>query len=199
MTPDDDAGAVQPRAKVRVYRFPNHLRHKAMGARKVGGPGLIAEQALRAAEADFEKASEDYPDWALGHVNRLYREHLACLQSVDRRHQAFRALNDLAHDMRGQGGAFGYELVSDFAESLYEFTQPRDSYGDHHVELVKAHVDAINAVIKDRIKGDGGAVGQALIAELERAIKKYANSRQRPPEQPALPPPAPQRALPPPR
>ena len=45
---------------------------------------------------------------------------------------------------------------------------------DNHVEILKAHVDAMNAVIKGRVNGDGGEVGIELRKTLEAAIDKYS-------------------------
>ena len=50
----------------------------------------------------------------------------------------------------------------------------RDPYTDAYLEIVKAHVDAINAVIVGRIAGDGGDTGRELNQVLQAAIKKYA-------------------------
>ena len=55
----------------------------------------------------------------------------------------------------------------------FDFTKPHDTYTDNVVEIVKAHVDAMNAVIKGRIDGDGGAVGAELKKILTEAIDKY--------------------------
>ena len=44
---------------------------------------------------------------------------------------------------------------------------------DNHVEILKAHVDAINAVITGRVNGDGGELGKELRRSLELAIEKH--------------------------
>jgi hypothetical protein len=40
----------------------------------------------------------------------------------NRRATEFKRINEIAHDMRGQGGTFGYPLVTTVAGSLYTFT-----------------------------------------------------------------------------
>ena len=42
------------------------------------------------------------------------------------------------------------------------------------MELVKSHIDLMRAVINDCISGDGGEIGNALVASLQQAIKKYS-------------------------
>ena len=45
---------------------------------------------------------------------------------------------------------------------------------DSHLEIIKAHIDAMNAVISERVQGDGGETGRLLEQALEQAIAKYA-------------------------
>jgi hypothetical protein len=40
------------------------------------------------------------------------------------------------------------------------------------VEIVRAHIDAMRAVLRDKVSGDGGMVGRELLASLKSAIKK---------------------------
>jgi len=162
------------RVQVRYYRFRNALKEKAAGSLGGTGPGVIAEEALEAAEAEFAKMAEDYPDWVESYIRRLYEMHGRCVDTPELRHQNFKKLNENAHDLKGQGGTFGYMLISQFGDSLYECTRPRDEYTDNHVEIVKAHIDAMKAVIAGRVKGDGGQVGKELMTQLQKAIERYS-------------------------
>lgn len=163
-------------AGIRIYRFRNGLRTKARDAAGSGddsGPPTFSADALAAAEAEFEKMAEDYPDWVQGHIRKLYEQHGRCVDTPETRHHLFKNLNEIAHDMKGQGGTFGYDLISFFGASLFDFTRPRDEYIDNHVEIVKAHIDSMNAVIKGRISGDGGEIGVELKESFMEAIAKY--------------------------
>ncbi len=50
---------------------------------------------------------------------------------------------------------------------------PGQRIDDMHVELVKAHVDGISAVTRQKIKGDGGEIGTELVKGLAQAKRKY--------------------------
>ena len=175
--PDSAAGS-RPRRKVQVryYRFRNALKEKAAGSLGASGPGTIAKEALEAAEAEFVKMAEDYPDWVQNYLGRLYKYHSRCVDTPELRHQLFKKINENAHDLKGQGGTFGYMLISRFGDSLYDCTRPRDDYTDNQVEIVKAHIDAMKAVIAGRVKGDGGKVGQELIKQLQKAIERHSRT-----------------------
>ena len=47
---------------------------------------------------------------------------------------------------------------------------------DKQIELVKSHLDAMRAVIRGRVSGDGGEIGQKLTEGLSSAIEKYETS-----------------------
>ena len=160
---------------VRYYRFRNHLKDKALMGGGEGGPGRISQTALEKAEAEFDKMAEDYPDWVQGHLRRLYEQHGRCVDTPEKRREHFKTLNQIAHDMKGQGGTFGYPLISQFGDSLYHFTKPKDGQPieDNEIEIVKAHIDSMKAVISGRIGGDGGEVGRELKQSLDAAIEKY--------------------------
>jgi len=156
---------------VRFYRFSNRLREKTAG---LGGEvAEISPEALARAEAALTDMAEDYPDWVLGLVDCLAEQQKACVDEPDERRTYFKEIHRIAHDMKGQGGTFGYPLITVFADSLFGFSHVTGQMSDSQVEIIKAHIDAMRAVIKDRIKGDGGDIGKQLTEELERAIQKH--------------------------
>jgi len=165
--------------QVRIYRRRNRLKDKASG---VGGggaqtPPTFDAEALAKAQAEFAKMAEDYPDWVGGYIGSLQKEFEAVKpKPVESRHPNFSRFNQLAHELKGQGGTFGYPLISIFGKSLFDATGTTAGMSDSHLEIIKAHIDAMQAVISGRVSGDGGAVGAELIKTLEQAIEKYSKN-----------------------
>ena len=79
-------------------------------------------------------------------------------------------INLLALELRGQGGTFGYPLISTFGKMLYDSTLEGCREDDNAVKIVQAHVDSMRAVIREKISGDGGEIGRELLASLKKAI-----------------------------
>lgn len=158
---------------VRFYRFKNRLKEKTAGL-SPGNAGISLD-ALEKAEQALSKMAEDYPDWVSSLIVKLQEQHGRCVDTPEKRHEFFEEINHIAHDMKGQGGTFGYPLITSFADSLYGFTikKPGD-ISDNQVELVKSHVDAMRAVIRGRVSGDGGDMGKKLAQSLNEAIEKYS-------------------------
>lgn len=156
---------------VRFYRFQNRLREKTAGLSSEKAE--IPLEALEAAEKALSKMAEDYPDWVKGLIGKLQEQHGRCVDTPEKRRECFEQIAMIAHDMKGQGGTFGYPLITAFADSLYGFTYIKGDVTENQVELVKAHLDAMRAVIRGRVSGDGGEVGKELTQSLNAAIEKY--------------------------
>ena len=176
-TPDAKAkSGARPKTKVRYFRMRNRLKAKTGGGGPESGPPTLAGDALERAMSEMKKAEEDYPDWVLKSLTELNDEYKAAAESEDRveRNKRFKRICDFAHELKGQGGTFGYPLISAFGKSLNDFTFGEVAIGESQLEIVKSHIDVMRAVINDRIAGDGGEIGQALVASLDQAIKKHS-------------------------
>jgi hypothetical protein len=165
--------AAKAPVRVRFYRFRNVLKEKTAGTGASGAALTVDPKALEAANAALAKMSEDYPDWVSKHIEELRVHHARCVDSPGERVRRYGMMREIAHEMKGQGGTFGYPLMTTFAASLHDFVGPRAGTTDNHIEIVKSHIDSMAAVIKERVKGSGGEIGKALTAGLKSAIDRY--------------------------
>ena len=78
----------------------------------------------------------------------------------------------IAHDIKGQGGSFGYDLMTVIGNELCRLIERVDTYGEAEVQAIKVHIDALKLVIKSNMKDDGGANGQALVAGIRQVGDK---------------------------
>ncbi|MBL4802840.1 MAG: hypothetical protein JKY45_13190 [Emcibacter sp.] len=162
------------KVSVRYYRIKNKLREKTLGLAPMNDDEISFDEGLmEKAMAALNEMSEDYPDWVSSLIDQLADVHRRCVDTPEQRYQHFEQLHAIAHDMRGQGGTFGYQLISDFSDGLYDFTGTSTATSDRNVEIIKTHIDAMRVVIKDRVSGDGGDIGKQLKLGLEAAIKKH--------------------------
>lgn len=164
------------RYPVIYFELPNRLGAKAGIGPRDPVP-ILPDAVLEAAEAEIQSRAGDYATWIVGEVEEMARR--IDQLGADSRHVAglVAEINRSAHEMRGQGGIFGYPLITHIAKSLYEATSGGlKAVTPSEQLLFKAHVDAIKAVMHGRISGDGGVTGQQLLASLEVAKKKYAKA-----------------------
>lgn len=164
--------SLNPRAKAFRFELPNRLRERIAGIGRTG-PLTIDPDLLHVAEQQLDRMETDYSDWVRGSIIKL-RDSLKEAQQDDIRKRAthVQVINRIAHDLRGQGSTFGYPLITIFGRSLYECTLDIGEVSDQLLEFVRTHVDGIQAVIRDKIKGDGGPMGKDLVASLELARER---------------------------
>ena len=79
-----------------------------------------------------------------------------------------------AHDLKGLGTTYGYQLITRIAGSLCRMIDDKEKRVQAPLELVDAHIDAIKAAVRDEIKSDEHPVGRVLVEELERRVREMA-------------------------
>ena len=161
-------------SEVWYFRLPNRLKEKVGGLGRTGEPGDVPTNLLEEAEAKLERAALDFAEWATSYLAKLSDLCTEALMKPGRRDSYFHEINLLALELRGQGGTFGYPLVSMFGKMLYDVTGEGCREDDNAVEIVKAHIDAMRAVIREKIAGDGGQLGRDLLRALKLAIDKHS-------------------------
>ena len=133
-------------AKVEMINPPNGLAKAKVGSGK-GEPDFAA---IERAEAAIEKAGEDYDRWALEDLNAMETA-LAEVRSNPEGCQAqIREIFKRALDMKGQGGSFGYQLITLIGNSLKSFTESMDAIGKREIDIIAAHIGAMKTVIAQK-------------------------------------------------
>ena len=153
------------------FRLPNTLKEKAGGGGFKGAAEMPLD-LLEEAEQQLKRAALDFTTWALDYLKKLSdlcTEALAA-DTEGGRGNFFQEINLLALELRGQGGTFGYPLISTFGKMLYDSTLEGCREDDNAVKIVQAHVDSMRAILREKIAGDGGKIGRELLASLKQAI-----------------------------
>jgi CheY-like chemotaxis protein len=89
------------------------------------------------------------------------------------RHKGLADLNSISHHLYGHGGSFGFPLVITVSRSLHQLTGRNHEIDTDYLELVHAHLDTLQAVLKVGLHSNGGEVGRKLVHELHRANRKF--------------------------
>lgn len=165
------------------FRPSNKLLDK-LGAQSMRNELDIDPLLIEAAEAKIQSMVGDYSDWVNKSLGVLTVAHKSLRlgeghEDANRKHLAH--INKIAHELRGQGGIFDYPLITALGKSLYRTTM---DYGvtvtQKRQKLLKAHIDAIRTVFTQKIRGDGGEVGTALLKEMAGAVKRYSETKRKP-------------------
>jgi len=145
---------------------------------KVGPPqpGGIDLSALERAEAVISDLSGQYIEWVQEDLKNIQEafDQLKAQGGTDA--TLLKKIFSISHDVKGQGGSFGYDLMTTVGNSLCRFTEDKDSLNPQHLDIVKLHIDTLKLIITQDIQGDGGAMGQKILTGLTLAADKVGGS-----------------------
>ena len=138
-----------------------------------GGVGVDPERLIAEAEAALATLNVDYETWVGADLTRLETAFQDAERDPERRQELLRQAHGIAHEMRGQGTTFGYPLVTHAANSLCRLFEAIDDVADEFaLRAIELHIGGLRSIIINRIKGDGGATGRALVTALNAVAAK---------------------------
>jgi HPt (histidine-containing phosphotransfer) domain-containing protein len=150
-----------------VITQPNPLRKvlRRVDERDLDDPVGRAEQALAGLSSEFR-------DWMLAEADRLSAAHAAILKNGftdEAAEEMFRA----AHDIKGDAATFGYPSAAVAAESLCRIIEHAPELEKVPPELIKHHINAIQAIVHNHTRLDSTKVATELGRKLRGVADEY--------------------------
>lgn len=156
---DDDLEIITP---------PNTLKDKV----REGGPGAVDLATLERAEHAIADMGDSYLLWVQEDLQKIDVAYKALAAADGDRKTEADAVFQIAHDIKGQGGSFGFDLMTVIGNELCRLIERSEGFGDAEVKAIKVYIDALKLVIQVGMKGDGGADGQALVQGIRQVSDK---------------------------
>lgn len=159
--------------KARLIRASEDLRRRAVNHRQ-GVDLVLTGDLRRRLEQVIAEASPDFEQEILGRLAET-RAKLTSLNG-DAFAMVFLLpqLHDLAIDIKGMGGTFGYHLLTDLAKSLQDFLAQVELPTTGECEMITIHIDAMYMLLVRRIRGQGGDLERQLLISLGYAADRIA-------------------------
>jgi len=166
---------------VEFIAVPNTLKTKV----KITADG--ADEAMLAkAEAIIVELKDDYLTWAEADISRLHTAAAelkelssASAETVDPEtvKKTFHNIFEISHDMRGQGGSFGYPLMTAVCDRMCQFIEKVwDDPKLGQLPVLSVCIDTMSLIITQRLDADGGPMGANLLRALDAAIAKTSRA-----------------------
>lgn len=148
---------------IELFMPPNMLKAKVGGG--TGGPDLAA---MKRAEEAMEELKSEFSDWIAQDVKTLTaaRVRYAAIPGAASRDALLRA----AHDIKGQAPTYNYPLIARVAASLSRLIGELPASAAIPLNLIDAHVTAIQVIHKNEMKDSGNKTAQTLCAELDARV-----------------------------
>ncbi|MEL0114541.1 MAG: hypothetical protein VW835_22655 [Rickettsiales bacterium] len=133
---------------------------------------MLDPQVFARAEQAVEPFSDDFATWA--------QEDIVKLRKAVERDQAgdlapddtIAAIYKGALELKGQGGAFGYDFVTAIGDLLNRCVEDWTTIFAPDFQIIEAHIDALQAVIRDEIKGSKDKVGANIVKGLHVFVEQ---------------------------
>lgn len=134
---------------------------------KAPSTNRVLSEAIKVADTAVAELATNYPQRAGEKVSELDRALKALPVSGEAR-EAIEALFDIAHDLRGESGTFGFPLATAIAENLCSVLEDKSQTSEPLREAVRVHIGSLKLVLSEPIKGDGGKRGAELMDGLRK-------------------------------
>lgn len=151
-----------------IIKAPNSLKKARLGS----GPAKLDKALLDRAEAAVQKLEVNYNEWVKDDLDEIEKTLRVLIAADGKDSEALRALYRVVFDTKGQGGSFGFPLLTEVAGSLAEFVSDKTELDRFAIEVAAAHVSAMRAIIKENVRDDGGQTGAALVEGLQALVAK---------------------------
>jgi len=148
--------------QAQVIKPPQTLQNKV----EKGGPGAVDLEALAKAEDVIANLADDYLEWVKEDLVRLDKAYHQLKEGEGDVKANLDNVFQIAHDMKGQGGSFGYDLMTSIGDQLCRLVEKMDTVGPRELNMIKVHIDAMRVIITKELKGDGGSEGRQLLMGL---------------------------------
>ena len=153
--------------KPQVIKVPNLLRAK------VGNkPGPDLDQIVQQAEAALDDMQDQYEEWIRDYLKTINAALSDARAGVPPDPDAIARIRKASHEIKGQGQTFGYPLLTQAGHMLHGFIERDEAKAARNLDLIAAHIDFMNRVVQDGIRGDGGPQEEEVLSGLDTAVQK---------------------------
>jgi len=155
--------------RARFIKAPQGLKQRAVNY-KTGLDLNLTDEVRTKIEATIMESKDDFSNEVLGKLREMRR--LAAEAETDEFQRIFilNNITDLAFDVKGMGGTFGFPLLTHLAKSLHDFMSKMALPNDRQFEVISIHIDALYVVLARGITGVGGRLEKELLDSLRIAV-----------------------------
>ncbi len=150
----------------RFIKPPNILKQKV-------GSGGVAEKTLEKAQRFVEQIEFDFAPYAEEYLRELNEAIIEIQKGKLSDEQALEKVVRPIMQLKANGGMFRFSLVSEIGDIALQFMEAVESVNEDTIEVLKAHEKTLRVIVQNRLRGDGGREGYALVKELDQACKRY--------------------------
>jgi len=154
--------------KLEVINPPNVLKEKV----GTDGKGAIDVEAIEKAQEVIASLADSYLDSVVEDFRKINEAFEKLEAATGDRKEELMGVFQEALNLKGQGGSFGYDLMTAIGNELCLLIEKLDKAGPREVEAIKLHIHSMELVIGEDMKGKGGKAGEKMLAGLQQVCDK---------------------------
>ncbi len=147
---------------------PPDTLHKKVSYSATGVDAAMLEKA----EQVIAGLRGSYLEWVVEDIDKLQALYDRARSEPGQRQELVKDLFCVAHDIKGQGGSFGYGLMTSIGYHLCQLLESVDELDDAGIDAIGLHLDAMRLVINQGMEGSGGTAGANMVDGLQAVVGK---------------------------
>ena len=156
------------RKKAKITTPPNPVKEKT----KVGGAFAVDATTLEKAEEAISAMAPQYLEWVKQDLISIDAAYNDLINSDEKIQENCQRIFLISHDMKGQGGTFGFDLITSIGDQLCRMIDKIVLIDENEIEAIRVHIDAMKLVINNKISGNGGSEGEEILTGLKKVSEK---------------------------
>ncbi len=155
---------------------PNVIKANYRLQQKVGS-GPIDENAVKHSQTVIETNQVDFMPVGMAILQKLEHGLRDASNPSVTLQELKETLTTPIMELKANATIFHYTLVGNLANIMLNFLENIQIIDRDAIEIVKAHHSSMFTILSQKISGDGGVAGKALIQELQQACDRYYNKK----------------------
>jgi HPt (histidine-containing phosphotransfer) domain-containing protein len=157
--------------KATFIKAPQGLRQKAVNFH-TGVDLMLTDEVRGRIEAVITESADVFSKDVLDKLREMRVQVKAAEDDPLSRIFILTTIAELAFDIKGMGGTFGYPLLSQLAKSLKDFIAELALPNEAQLEVISIHVDAMYVVLAQGVRGTSDKLQKDLLDNLSIAVSK---------------------------
>lgn len=137
------------------------------------------EQAILKAVNAADDLIGQYQGWAVDDLETLWQSFVETSRTGRADPARLKELYDMTHEARGQGGSFGFPLISVVGDSLCKYLDGLPRLKARDLDVIRVHIMAMKAIFRQGLKGHQGELSKELQVLLNAFRAKIAEQQAR--------------------
>lgn len=165
-----------------VHESKKHKMYKAsaMLKQKIGS-GPLSPEIIKRAQRAIDENNVDFTPLGMAFLDQLQNNINVISQNLDPEKitEQKQLLTEPVMELKANATIFHYSLIGNLASIMLSFLESISKLDEDAISIVQAHHSTLQAIVQNKMKGDGGKNGQVFMKELKQVCARYYSKKKK--------------------